>query len=543
MFFIWAFFVWEQNYKKHLQIRAEFVKHPENLPKPEVAARTTFGFSNIIADKYWLQAIQYIWGNAIDSAYKKYLFAILDIITTLNPYFDHPYIIGMLLLGIWYFFRATNNYETVDYSMRQLQADWDSKIPSRMLGVAQVAVDNEIDNKIIQDYIVSSVKSSDQLPSKVNKSLLRIAFNDRWEIELKPEDRRAAISLGLAGLLDGKLPNDLTSLEELHPGVLLSVTATAGGNARKILEKIPAIALTNLTQPLGAAFTRLLETNGELTCASEEVRLLAQIGSVPVNKILLADIKDFLSKDTEIRMQALSIMVSYDDLIATKILDVLVNQKAIENEQVTWASTWDLINWGELSSSNKLFILSGIVPDAKLSVERMKLLFTHPSPKMRSSAISTAIQKVNFKHPASLKTLELLAVKPELLTGEQLLRLAQILQDPEAVTDDRVKTWLSSEPSEEIVEIMLIGSDSKIDSWLAYYLKQQSWVPDIATIVKLTRHSDNYTRLFSFTLLQNKITEGKIEVKAAKAIIEEAISKETEPDFIKQLELMIAQFK
>ncbi len=98
MFFIWAFFVWEQNYKKHLQIRAEFVKHPENLPKPEVAARTTFGFSNIIADKYWLQAIQYIWGNAIDSAYKKYLFAILDIITTLNPYFDHPYIIGMLLL-------------------------------------------------------------------------------------------------------------------------------------------------------------------------------------------------------------------------------------------------------------------------------------------------------------------------------------------------------------------------------------------------------------------------------------------------------------
>jgi hypothetical protein len=97
-FFVWAFFVWEQNYKKHLQIRSEFVEHPENLPKPEVANRTTFGFSNVIADKYWLQAIQYIWGNAIDSAYKKYLFAILDIITTLNPFFDHPYIIGMLLL-------------------------------------------------------------------------------------------------------------------------------------------------------------------------------------------------------------------------------------------------------------------------------------------------------------------------------------------------------------------------------------------------------------------------------------------------------------
>jgi len=94
----WAFFVWEQNYAKHLQIRSEFVKHPENLPKPEVASRTTFGFSNVVADKYWLQTIQYIWWNAIDAAYKKYLFVILDIITTLNPYFDHPYIIGMLLL-------------------------------------------------------------------------------------------------------------------------------------------------------------------------------------------------------------------------------------------------------------------------------------------------------------------------------------------------------------------------------------------------------------------------------------------------------------
>ncbi len=98
LFLIGAFFVSEQNYKKHLQIKYEYVHHPESLPKPEVALRTTFGFSNLIADKYWLQTIQYIGGNAIDSAYKKFLFAMLDIITTLNPYFDHPYIIWMLLL-------------------------------------------------------------------------------------------------------------------------------------------------------------------------------------------------------------------------------------------------------------------------------------------------------------------------------------------------------------------------------------------------------------------------------------------------------------
>jgi hypothetical protein len=47
---------------------------------------------------YWLRAIQYIGGNAIDSEYKKYLFVLLDLITELNPYFETPYTIGQLLL-------------------------------------------------------------------------------------------------------------------------------------------------------------------------------------------------------------------------------------------------------------------------------------------------------------------------------------------------------------------------------------------------------------------------------------------------------------
>jgi hypothetical protein len=34
----------------------------------------------------------------MSSVYKKYLFIILDLITELNPYFERPYEIGMLLL-------------------------------------------------------------------------------------------------------------------------------------------------------------------------------------------------------------------------------------------------------------------------------------------------------------------------------------------------------------------------------------------------------------------------------------------------------------
>lgn len=86
------------NYKKHIEIRDNYVDHPEGLPTPKVAKYTSFGFANLRADLYWLQTIQYIGWNAISSDYKKYLYTITDLITELNPYFEHPYIIAQLLL-------------------------------------------------------------------------------------------------------------------------------------------------------------------------------------------------------------------------------------------------------------------------------------------------------------------------------------------------------------------------------------------------------------------------------------------------------------
>ena len=86
------------NYAKTQQINQSIVNHPENLPTKETAKNSTFWFANLRADLYWLHAIQYIGGNAISSDYKKYLYVMLDLITELNPFFEHPYIIWELLL-------------------------------------------------------------------------------------------------------------------------------------------------------------------------------------------------------------------------------------------------------------------------------------------------------------------------------------------------------------------------------------------------------------------------------------------------------------
>jgi len=87
-----------ENYKKHIEIKQNFINHPEYLPTKETAQKTAFWFKNLRADLYWLQTVQYIWSNAISSDYKKYLYTIIDLVTELNPYFEHPYIIWSLLL-------------------------------------------------------------------------------------------------------------------------------------------------------------------------------------------------------------------------------------------------------------------------------------------------------------------------------------------------------------------------------------------------------------------------------------------------------------
>ena len=94
----WFFLLSSYNYTISREIKEKIVRHPEDLPKPHIAKITSFWFQNIRADWYRLQTIQYIWGNAIGAEYKKYLYKILEIITTLNPYFEHPYTVGQLLL-------------------------------------------------------------------------------------------------------------------------------------------------------------------------------------------------------------------------------------------------------------------------------------------------------------------------------------------------------------------------------------------------------------------------------------------------------------
>ena len=100
--FIWIFYSFYKinsfDYKQIKKIKLNKTFHPEFIPDSNFAKITSFWFKNVRADYNWLESIQYIGSNAISSAYKKYLYPMLNLITDLNPYFINPYKIWMLLL-------------------------------------------------------------------------------------------------------------------------------------------------------------------------------------------------------------------------------------------------------------------------------------------------------------------------------------------------------------------------------------------------------------------------------------------------------------
>ena len=98
------------NYILHTKVKQEIVEHPEKLPQWNFAILSSFWNRNILADIYWLQAIQYIGSNVISGEYKRYLFAMMNLITDIDPNFVDPYVIGQLLLPA-----SNDRYETFSY--------------------------------------------------------------------------------------------------------------------------------------------------------------------------------------------------------------------------------------------------------------------------------------------------------------------------------------------------------------------------------------------------------------------------------------------
>ena len=155
IFIVWFYIINSSNYKKHIEIRQNYVEHPEDLPTKEAALMSAFWFKHLKADIYWLQAVQYIGSNAIGSEYKKYLFHMIDLVTELDPYFEHPYLIGSLLLPNY-----SERYEKL--TQEEITKYQDQAIELWLKWVENFCPEKEKINKIIEETNLQKIWTEEQ---------------------------------------------------------------------------------------------------------------------------------------------------------------------------------------------------------------------------------------------------------------------------------------------------------------------------------------------------------------------------------------------
>jgi len=61
------------------------------VPRAELARATALGFDGVLADYYWLQAVQVVGRETLVEEKGSVLAALIDVVTTLDPLVDHPY--------------------------------------------------------------------------------------------------------------------------------------------------------------------------------------------------------------------------------------------------------------------------------------------------------------------------------------------------------------------------------------------------------------------------------------------------------------------
>ncbi len=61
------------------------------VPRPQVARASALGFHSVIADYYWLRAVQIVGGALRPEAEGRILGQLIDVVTTLDPHVSHPY--------------------------------------------------------------------------------------------------------------------------------------------------------------------------------------------------------------------------------------------------------------------------------------------------------------------------------------------------------------------------------------------------------------------------------------------------------------------
>ena len=67
------------------------------VPRPTVARLAAFGFETLVSDYFWMRAVQVVGSDEGARGRNRLLASLIDVVTSLDPWVDHPY----RFAGIW----------------------------------------------------------------------------------------------------------------------------------------------------------------------------------------------------------------------------------------------------------------------------------------------------------------------------------------------------------------------------------------------------------------------------------------------------------
>ena len=448
------------------------------------------------------------------------------------------YLIGLVSIAfcVWTVYPNLMEQDDIEYSAAELRVAWSSGLPSKMKPVVELAT--QYPQSFAEQLVVRSALQGEKLPVGINSNLIRIAFDNRWEMSLRDSDRSTALLLGTAGFVSHTDSSAIGDLSTLHPGVVFAITASAPEAARSSLSRFKAEKLTKLPGRIGAAFGRVLQGKEDANCSEQGIPALAEFAAFGISRP--AEVFLFLQEDFNARLQALAILFGNDELVAKSIIETVLHYPngSFSNPEVSWANNWNLESWQGVSSGQLLQLISGMAPTDSLDASYVAVLFAHPATEVRKYAVTEARDRIAFVHPASLEVLSMLVEKPDTLSAEQLFQLAKILENPSKVTPGEIQKWMKSNPDKKVLKAMLFAtaagkSATHVDTFVAMELNSQNWKLSIDEAKALSTHPDDYTRMMSY---QQLFTMGS---EASFVLLQESMRNEQNQAYRKQLGEML----
>lgn len=370
--------------------------------------------------------------------------------------------------------------------------------PSLMADAAYQAVIDE--NQNAQQAFYSTSMSGFENP-KINSKLLRTGFDARWEASLAPEDRKTLLGLALYDLL----PKDELTLpppEKLHPAVILSVIASLDveqGGAQ--FSKVSPSSLKTIPGKIGVAFNQL-ESSGVLSMEAPASRALCHIvlGDIrsDVLKTFFDNFKDLPS--SLLRIRVLMILLS----------DIRGLEGALWSELqqplsglVNWFKDVQLANWDSVSIPEKLSLMTGTLPQRKLSLDQYLDLLQFPLEASKNDVLT----KLKLEYPfnaVAQSSLDLLTEKD--VTREQAISFGNALLLPPHQAEPFYTAWIKTTPATSLVLRLLLardtsGTDDPFSIVASRYLARNEWKATKSDFVKLVTHPEPLARALAFAKL------------------------------------------